>query len=176
MNGLTIEIFIVPSIVLVMVTGLYFLFKRGKKNPAAYDYYVLNIAITALAVNLIWEVAQGPLYEGFDYDWKHISFCTLASVAYMLMILLLFFGLGMLYRNIFWIRNLNLNKTMVLVSIGTLGAILAEMWHTSSGDWGYSEEMPLLPLVDVGISSVLQFAILPSLVFYFTKDRIIKKS
>lgn len=176
MNGLTIDIFIVPSIVLVMVTSLYFLFKRGKKNPVAYDFYVLNIAIAAFTVNLIWEVAQGPLYEGFEYDWEHISFCALASVADMLMVLLLFFGLGMLYTNIFWIRNLNLNKTMVLVGIGSLGAIFAEMWHTSRGDWTYAEGMPLLPLVDVGITSVLQFAILPWLVFYFAKDKIVKKS
>ncbi|SDD90124.1 hypothetical protein SAMN05421636_102270 [Pricia antarctica] len=176
MDGLTIEIFIVPSMVLAIVTGLYFLFKKGKKNPVAYDFYVANIAIAAFVVNLIWEVAQGPLYEGFEYDVKHISFCALASVADMLMVLLLFFSLGLLYNNIFWIRNLNLKRTLVLVGIGTLGAILAEMWHTSRGDWIYAEIMPLLPLVDVGITPVLQFALLPWLVFYFAKDRIVNKS
>lgn len=176
MDKLTIEIFIVPSIVLAIVMGLFFLFKKEKKNPAAYDFYVLNIAITTFVVNLIWEVAQGPLYAGFEYDLKHISFCALASVADMLMVLLLFFGLGMLYNNIFWIRNLNLSRAMVLIGIGTIGAILAEMWHTGRGDWAYAEEMPLLPWVDVGITPVLQFAILPLLVFYLAKDRILKKS
>jgi hypothetical protein len=50
-----------------------------------------------------------------------------------------------------------------------MGAIAAEMWHTSRGDWSYADAMPLLPLVDVGLSPVLQFAILPLSVLLLSK-------
>lgn len=53
---------------------------------------MIRIALLAFVLNLIWELAHGPLYEGYVYDFQHISFCTLASVADMLMALLLYMG------------------------------------------------------------------------------------
>ena len=47
-----------------------------------------------------------------------------------------------------------------------VGAIAAEMRHVSAGNWAYDESMPLLPIVDAGLSPVLQFMLLPALIYY----------
>lgn len=50
-----------------------------------------------------------------------------------------------------------------MVLIGGAGAVLSEMRHLSLGSWAYDDSMPIIPLVNVGISPVLQFMLLPLL-------------
>jgi hypothetical protein len=52
-----------------------------------------------------------------------------------------------------------------LVLVGGLGAIAAEVWHVWRGDWSYADPMPMLPIVEVGLSPILQFAMLPLAAF-----------
>lgn len=52
--------------------------------------------------------------------------------------------------------------------VGALGAIAAEMRQVSSGNWAYDESMPLLPIVDVGLAPLLQFMLLPALIYYLS--------
>ncbi len=178
MDNFGIGIFIIPTIVLSLVMLLYFYFKSKVKHRNPYRKMVISIAATAFMLNLIWEVGQGPLYEGFEYDWQHVSFCALASIADMLIVLILLFGFGLIYRNVFWINFLSPKWILLLVMVGTVGAIIAEMWHTTQGDWTYAEAMPIVPGVGVGLSPVMQFAVLPYLIFLigkkFIKERDLK--
>jgi cation transport ATPase len=169
MDNFSIGIFTIPTIVLSLVVLLYFYFKSKVKNKKPYRRMVISIAATAFMLNLIWEVVQGPLYDGFEYDLKHVSFCALASIADMLMVLILLFGFGLIYRNVFWMNFLSPKRIIILVMVGTVGAIIAEMWHTTQGDWTYVEAMPIVPGVGVGLSPVLQFAVLPYLIFLIGK-------
>lgn len=174
MDNFSTGIFIIPTIVLLLVVLLYFYFKSKVKHKKPYRRMVITIAATAFFLNLIWEVVQGPLYEGFEYDLKHVSFCALASVADMLMVLILLFGLNLIYRNVFWITYLSLKRVLILVVVGTVGAIIAEVWHTSQSDWAYADAMPIMPWLGVGLSPVLQFAVLPYLTFLIV-NRFIKE-
>ena len=169
MSDLSLNMFVVPMIALILVITLYLYFLKQVADRHNYKYFVITVAITAFILNFIWEVAQGPLYEGYQYDWKHISICALASVADMLMVLILLFGFGLIYKNVFWIRRLSTKRALILVLIGSIGAILAETWHTGRSDWTYAEPMPLLPWVEVGIAPVLQFAILPLTIFVISR-------
>ena len=122
----------------------------------------------AYLFNLIWEVSQGFLYEGYIYDFKHISFCALASVADVFMVYLLYFLFSLLYRNVFWIQNLTLGRGLFLIVVGGLGAIFAETRHLAAGHWAYAESMPLLPFVKAGLAPVLQFMVLPILIYWLS--------
>lgn len=172
---ISLGIFVVPTIVLSVVVFLYFYFQKRIERKKGYRRFVTIIAVTAYILNLIWEVAQGPLYKGFKYDIKHFSFCALASVADMLMVLILFFSFALINRDVFWTRDMKAKKTGALMAVGGIGAILAEMWHTARGDWSYAETMPMVPFVEVGLLPVLQFTLLPWLVFY-TSNKIIQVS
>ncbi len=163
---ISLGIFIVPTIVLSVVTFLYFYFDKQVEQKKVYRRTVITIAATAFMLNLIWEIAQGPFYRGFEYDLNHLSFCALASVADMLMVLILFFTFALIDKDVFWTGNMGIKRIGSLMLVGGTGAILAEMWHTAQGDWAYAETMPMVPLAEVGLLPVLQFALLPWLVFY----------
>jgi hypothetical protein len=169
MDNLSLGIFVIPIITLTLIIILYVHFLRKVENKRKYQYFIVTTAVAAFILNFAWELAQGSLYEGFRYDLEHISFCALASVADMLMVLVLLFAFALIYKNVFWVRPLKFNRSLLLILVGGLGAIAAEMWHTSRGDWSYADAMPLLPLVDVGLSPVLQFAILPLSVLLLSK-------
>nr|WKN38583.1 hypothetical protein K4G66_07695 [Tunicatimonas sp. TK19036] len=176
MKRIDVEVFVVPAVALSLVVFLYFHFLKRTENQKRYHHFVLTVAVSAFLLNFLWEVGQGPWYEDFRYDWKHISFCALASVADMLMVFILLFGFGLIYQSVFWIRHLTTSRIVTLVLVGCIGAVLSEMWHTARGDWAYAESMPMLPWVNVGLSPVLQFALLPFITFALSKQTVKLKS
>jgi len=169
---LSFGIFVVPVITLTLIITLYIHFFRKVADKRKYRYFIVYTAIVAFIINFVWEVAQGPLYENFQYDFEHVSFCALASIADMLMVLVLLFLFGLIYKNVYWISRLKFTRTLLLVLVGFLGAILGEFWHTWRGDWSYADTMPMLPLIEVGLSPVLQFSILPLIIFLISRRKI----
>jgi hypothetical protein len=109
-----------------------------------------------------------PFYKDSIYDIKHIAFCFLATLADVLMVLLLYLGLGLIFKNPIWTHPLKFYKVFVLVLIGGTGAVLSEMRHLSLGSWAYDNSMPLIPFVNVGLAPVLQFMILPLLIYFLS--------
>lgn len=172
MNNIKPVIFLIPVIALVLTGILYFYFLKKATNKNIFKRLVLKITIIALLLNLIWELVQMPLYKGPSYSIKQIAFCTLASVADALMVLLLYFGVAFIFRNPLWIQHLKWQQITIVILIGGTGAVLAEMRHLSSGSWAYDNSMPIIPFVNVGISPVLQFMILPLLIYFLSSNRL----
>jgi hypothetical protein len=176
MDELSPSIFIVPTIALVLVVTLYIHFGKHVKNKHNYRHFIAIVSVLAFVLNFVWELVQGPLFKGFEYDWKHISFCGLASIVDMLMVLILLFGFGLVHNDVFWVKRLNMGRVLILILIGFIGAVHAEVWHTTSGDWSYAKGMPLVPIVDVGVSPVVQFIVLPLLIFLIGRKFINKEN
>ncbi len=176
METLSLDIFVVPIIVLTLVVLLYIYFGKQVMVKEYYKNFIIRISVLSFSLNFIWELVQGPLYKGFKYDWQHISFCALASVADMLMVLLLLFVFGLIYKDIFWVRSMNRGQMLSLILIGTTGAIIGEIWHTTRGDWAYAESMPIVPMIELGISPLLQFALLPLLIFSIDNKIVAKEN
>ena len=172
MNNLKPVIFLIPFIALFLTGILYFYFLKKATNKNIFKRFVFSITIIALLLNLIWELVQMPLYKGSSYSIEQIAFCTLASVADALMVLLLYFGVAVIFRSPLWIQHLKWQQITLVILIGGTGAVLAEMWHLSSGSWAYDNSMPIIPFVNVGISPVLQFMILPLLIYFLSFYRL----
>ena len=111
---------------------------------------------------------SNALYKDASFDIQHIAFCGLASVADAIMVLLIYFVFATIYKQPFWIKHINIQRTLMLIVIGGIGAILAELRHLSQGNWGYASSMPILPFANVGLSPVLQFMFLPVLSYYLS--------
>ena len=126
---------------------------------------MVTTILFAFLLNVTWEILQIPLYKGGVYQWEHILFCVLASVADVIMVLLIYFGLAFIYKNALWIKNLSISRIINLVLTGGIGAVVAETMHLSIGTWSYAASMPLIPLVKVGLSPVSQFMILPFFIY-----------
>jgi hypothetical protein len=134
----------------------------------AFKRSIFIITCLAFLLNLVWELVQGPLYKGYTYDKQHISFCALASLADVIMVLLLYFGFALVFREALWAQKLTIPRVLSVMLAGGAGAILAEIRHLSAGNWAYAESMPIIPVVQVGLSPVLQFTILPMLIYYLS--------
>ena len=175
MNDIKPIIFLVPVVVLILISTLYFYLLKKTTDRKAFNKFIFTMIMLALFLNFAWELFQIPLYQNPVYDFKHIAFCALASLADVLMVLLLYFGLALIFKNSFWIEPLKLHRIAIVVLIGGAGAILSEMRHLSLGSWTYNNSMPIIPFVNVGIAPVLQFMILPLLI-YFLSFNCLKKA
>lgn len=170
MLALSPGILIIPIFSLVLVSILYLHFYKKVADTSNYKRMILTIALVGFVLNLIWELVHGPLYKDYKYDWDHIPFCVLASITDMLTLLLMLFGFGIWYKNIFWIKQFSFCKVFLIMLAGGLGTTFLEMWHIDRGDWSYGLSMPLIPIVRVGVSPVLQFTILPLIIFITSKS------
>ena len=160
--------FLFPVIALILISIFYFYLVKKTTDKKAFNRFVFTIAILGFILNFIWELIQIPLYKRSFYSIEHIAFCALASVADVIMLLLLYFGFTLIFRNLLWIKHLKWQRIVIVSLIGGAGAALAEIWHLSSGNWEYATSMLIIPIVDVGISPVLQFMILPLLVYFLS--------
>lgn len=125
-----------------------------------------RIFIVAAIVNAPWEVAQSGLYVGQDgrsIPWWHCVFMGL--------------GDGVLVLGIFFIGRIVLGrwdwfehpgrKGYATMLISGLAISVATEWMMVyvAPRWGYTERMPLIPGLGVGITPIAQMLILPPLVF-----------
>ena len=146
--------FLIPVIALVL-TAYYISILKKATNKNIFKLLVFTTTLIALLLNLIWEIVQMPLYKDALYDVKHIAFCALASVADILMVLLLYFAVALIFGNPLWIKNLKWPRIAIVILIGGTGAVLAEIRHLSLRSWAYANSMLIIPIVNVGISPVL---------------------
>lgn len=165
MDNLKPIIFLFPVIALILVSLLYAISVKKATNKKTFNKFILTITGLAFLLNFAWELAQMPLYDRSSFTINHIAFCALGSVADAIMVLLLYLGFTLIFKNIFWIYPLKGQQIVIVVLICGIGAALSEMRHLSLGNWAYSDLMPLIPILNVGLSPVLQFMILPILIY-----------
>ncbi len=139
--------FIVQVIALATVMLFYFLLLKKANNPLAFKRITSLILALAFMMNFLWEMAQMPLFKNMPFNWETSLFCALASIADCIMMLLLYFGFGLMYKNSMWFRRPRFLEDMLLVITGGLSAVLAEKKHLFLGNWAYSSYMPLALVV-----------------------------
>ncbi len=123
-------------------------------------------------LNLIWENLQAPLYEGYNSFWQHFNICFVATLGDVLIILLVFGGFALLYRNIYWFSSMNIMRIVFLMGLGTFIAVVIEAFNLGIGRWAYTNAMPTIG--GIGVLPLLQMMILLPLTFYLT-SKFIKK-
>lgn len=174
MNTIKPIIFLFPFIALMITGLLYFILLKKVTDRKVYNRYFFIVTILSFLLNFAWELLQLSLYNNSIYDAGHIAFCALASLADVIMVLLLYLGLALIFKNPFWIKQLNWQRITLVILIGGIGAVLSEMRHLKLASWAYAASMPLIPLVKVGVAPVLQFMLLPLLSYllsiYFLKN------
>ncbi|WP_018622790.1 hypothetical protein [Spirosoma luteum] len=92
------------------------------------------------------------------------------------MALLLYVGFSLIYRQGLWIEGVTPLQIFSVMLVGGLGATVSELAHLSAGNWSYTKNMPLLPGIGVGLSPVLQFTILPILIYSLSLYRTRRKT
>lgn len=175
MRSFSFSITIIPGIAILLDILVYVFLLRHTTEKKFFNRFVITTILFAFFFNVAWEILQIPLFKGGVYEWHHILFCVLASIADVIMVLLIYLGFALIHKNVLWVKNLNSKRIILLILTGGAGAVLAEIRHESIGTWRYASAMPLIPVVNVGLSPVLQFMILPILIYRLSFKMVVER-
>lgn len=126
----------------------------------------------ALPLEAVWEIAQLPLYtlwreSGRGYLLYSLAHCTLGD----LLILLVSFELvAWLARDRYWFKKRILFPGALFTFAGAGYTIYSEIRNVYfTGAWAYTERMPIVPVIEVGLAPLLQWLLLPPLLLYLLR-------
>ena len=166
MDQLSLSVFIIPSAALLLMVILVVHLKKKAGNQPTFMQLFWSITLCSFILHFTWEMLQMPLFHNMSPGWQSTVFCTLASAADTVMVLLIYYGFASLYNNNWWMIRPTPYRLMILVLTGGTGAVLAELRHTNLGTWSYSTHMPIIPGLKVGLVPVLQFMLLPGVIYF----------
>lgn len=122
---------------------------------------------SSFLLHLIWENAQMPLYHAPTISlWDSFTMCLSATATGdMIFMLILYLTVAIIHRNVWWTEDQTTYKhpgTWILpVLAGVLLATSFELWAIYVDHrWVYSS-MPMIPVVRVGLTPVLQLVVIP---------------
>ena len=122
---------------------------------------------SSFVLHLIWENAQMPLFESGDNTaWENFAMCLWATATGdMFFMLILYVTVAIVHRTTWWACDrtsyLHPATWVVPVMIGVLLAVSFELWAVHATDrWVYGS-MPIIPVVKVGLTPILQMVLIP---------------
>tara|TARA_R110000772_G_scaffold36147_2_gene86768 strand:- start:781 stop:1269 length:489 start_codon:yes stop_codon:yes gene_type:complete len=127
--------------------------------------------VVIIPANLVWEFVQMPLYTIWAEDtWGEIIFaafhCTGGDILIAmsaLMLALMLAGQGWPYM-----AQSRQQVQLLAVSIGLGYTIFSEWLNIVIREaWAYSDLMPIVPIVDAGLSPLLQWIVIPLVAFWW---------
>jgi hypothetical protein len=154
------------------------------KNMAAQDVRSnawitipeVQLLTLALPLQLLWEIAQFPLYTVWhEGDWGYILYglvhCTLGD---LLILLCIFWLVALLNRNRRWYLDAILANGFLFTVLGVGYTIYSEIVNVRiKSTWGYTELMPIVPVIEIGGMPFLQWVFIPPILLvlmrYYSK-------
>lgn len=134
-----------------------------------------NVLVFSLLLNFPWELMQVPLFLGMRESTHGVAIkaCTFATLGDGVITLLAYWGGSLLVQDRRWIARPRWVPILAMIGIGVAITVLLERWAIVS-DWGwrYAETMPVVPMLGVGLTPMLQWVILPPLLVWFVKRQL----
>lgn len=119
---------------------------------------LLLVFLIAFALNLVWEFAHSRLYV--SYRGGEISNTILFYVSAMDGIYILaFVALAEFFK---------IKKSTFIIIGGLLWAIALELWAQETGRWVYAAAMPIIPLLNIGLTPAVQLALTGYIASWYT--------
>ena len=134
-----------------------------KETP---EFLLLTLS---LPLQLLWEIAQFPLYTVWhEGDWSYILYglvhCTLGD---LLIMLSAFWLVSILNRSRHWIFSPSMPNIVLFTISGLAYTIFSEILNTRlKGTWGYTELMPIVPVIEIGGMPFLQWLLIPPVLIW----------
>ena len=143
------------------------------RDREALAFAALRYLPWMAVLNLLWEIAQLPLYtiwtEGARAEIAFAVFhCTLGDILIGAAVLALALTLTGARAPVQW-RWGRIATLMVLFGVGY--TVFSEWLNTTLARWTYSPFMPTLNLgeIKIGLSPLAQWIVVPSLALYFSR-------
>ncbi len=134
----------------------------------------LNIAFFSFLLNFAWEVLQTPFFIDISDKITTIIWyrfhCTLGDVVISLGC---FWLVALISKSRTWLLNPTKGKLLMFIGFGVSYTIFSEIKNVSLYKlWDYSDLMPVIPFIDVGIVPLIQWIIIPLLLVLIVRRQI----
>lgn len=132
---------------------------------------IVTYFLISFALHLSWENAQASLYADFVSYAQHFWPCFFGTITGdMVFMAVMYFAIAVSLKNAFWSSDAASYRhpaTWVLpVITGVLLAVSYELWAIHAVQrWEYGT-MPIIPIVRVGLTPVLQMIAVPIATIY----------
>ena len=148
-----------------------------RRPPAITWLPEFNVAVFAFLLNYPWELLQGPLFERMAAapHWEAVKMCTQAALGDVFIMLAAYWLVAALAKSRRWIVAPTGLQLLLFMTLGALITIVIEqlalrgLWLES---WSYSPLMPVIPVVGVGLSPLVQWLVLPPVVVWFVRRQL----
>lgn len=135
--------------------------KRAGKSRSL-TLFLIRLFVFAFFLNWFWEILQVPAYEtmsGFS-TLEKMRICTTASLADASITLGIYVIGAAATRRLRWAINGGWKYYLVFALLGAAAATIIERLALSFDFWRYGEQMPIVPVLGVGLSPFLQLTLL----------------
>lgn len=124
----------------------------------------MTIFAVAVPVNLLWEMAQTPLYAGARDFSRMLLSCFIASLGDGLLVLLIFAAGWVAFRRRDWFVRPGVRGYLLMLAFGLIVGVAIERTATEvAGLWEYTTRMPRV--LGIGLAPVAQMLVLPPVIF-----------
>ncbi len=130
---------------------------------------IIFLTIIAFVLHIVWENMQAPLFQGYASFVAHFPMCVIGTVGDVVITLFVYFIIGLLKNDFNWIVGLNKKDITVLAIIGFFIAVGIEWRALLFGMWDYTDTMPIIPYLKIGLTPVLQMIFLLPVSIYLVK-------
>ena len=136
-----------------------------------------NVALFAILLNYPWEFLQVPLFDRMPDapHWEAIKSCTRATLGDAVIMLIAYGSIAAVARDRRWFVAPRAGQVALFSSVGVSITIAIERMALGGlwmGGWAYASDMPIVPVIGVGLSPVLQWVVLPPLVVWFVRRQL----
>ena len=130
---------------------------------------VLLLAIVSFLLHLGWESSHLSLYGGYEHLSSILPINIWASIGDVLYTLGAVLLVALLKGRLNWVREATYKDIASLAILGFFIAVFVEYKGLFLNRWHYLEAMPVIPVLGVGLSPILQMIILLPISVFLTK-------
>ena len=149
---------------------------KSDPDPAATHMVVLQallvFALLSFLFHFAWEILQAPLFARMPVmsHWQATLVCLKATFGDVGIAFASFGVAAVLDKEWLWFVKPSTRGLAAYLAAGLLITFAFE-WHAVywAGRWAYSDLMPLVPLLQVGLAPVMQWVVLPLAVLFFLR-------
>ncbi|HEY2918536.1 MAG TPA: hypothetical protein VGK77_06005 [Candidatus Binatia bacterium] len=127
----------------------------------------MSLFVVAVGVNYLWELAQAPLYVGLQsYNAAVFWHCFVASLGDGVIVLLIVAAGCISFQRWDWFQWPGVAGYLLMLVAGLILAVLVEWVGVHIlGRWAYTDKMPTVAWVLIGLVPIAQMVILPPVIF-----------
>ena len=136
--------------------------------PQRVRRFLATVPVAAFVLNWLWEMAQMTAYREMAIrPWRDTaSLCTRAALGDVAITLLIYATGALAARTLIWGFPAAWNVYSTVALLGALHAFWIERAAIASGRWTYTQMMPVVPILNVGLWPLLQLTVLTPLTLW----------